>query len=372
MPDCCCMGAQLEPPSPAVSVSLSRSAPLICKGQHWASRTACQQHCWRQQPLYEKLNWGRVERIRAAPLERACALPCASPAWSCLAAPDGRRIAAETAATGLEALPHMAEIYPLGGEPACLAAPVHPCRKSDPVCLPALEFSHATQLAGRACLQQWATLLPACSSASVQLLQLYGNLNSTLLSGAGDRLGLTCSVTGEGLPVAELPYCGRPLLESLIRDLQVSLPGCFVCDNAMLAGLLLLPWQLQHAAVAAEALLLSSMAPHCHRAWPDSMLLAAGMAHCKPHGAVPPQLDPPFLQAREYLFFRLYGVQQVTPIVIMTSDAKGNHERVTEFMESCDWYGRGRKSFRSAPAGTLPCDAAFLCQQHNCRAVFST
>ena len=91
------------------------------------------------------------------------------------------------------------------------------------------------------------------------------------------------------------------------------------------------------------------------------MLLAAGMTHGDLHEACPPQLHPPSLQAREYLFFRLYGVQQVTPIVIMTSDAKGNHERVTEFMESCDWYGRGRKSFRLAPAGTLPCNAAFLC-----------
>ena len=79
---------------------------------------------------------------------------------------------------------------------------------------------------------------------------------------------------------------------------------------------------------------------------------AADTAHGKLHAAEPPQLHLPSLQAREYLFFRLYGVQQVTPIVIMTSDAKGNHERVTEFMESCDWYGRGRKSFRSAPAGT--------------------
>ena len=32
-----------------------------------------------------------------------------------LAGPDGRQLAAESAAAGLEALPHMAEIYPLGG-----------------------------------------------------------------------------------------------------------------------------------------------------------------------------------------------------------------------------------------------------------------
>jgi len=33
-----------------------------------------------------------------------------------LAGPNGRQLAAESAAAGLEALPHMAEIYPLGGQ----------------------------------------------------------------------------------------------------------------------------------------------------------------------------------------------------------------------------------------------------------------
>ncbi len=40
------------------------------------------------------------------------------------------------------------------------------------------------------------------------------------LGGAGDRLGLCCENTGESLPTAVLPYCGRSLLEALIRDLQ--------------------------------------------------------------------------------------------------------------------------------------------------------
>ena len=147
-----------------------------------------------------------------------------------LASPDGRRIAAETAATGLEALPHMAEIYPLGGEPRV------PCRlqcspagKSNPAsllpaCLPALELSHAAcSLHGLSVAMGSSPALPAA-----WLVHLYGNIDPTLLSGAGDRLGLTCSVTGEGLPVAVLPYCGRPLLESLIRDVQVSPPECLV------------------------------------------------------------------------------------------------------------------------------------------------
>ena len=41
------------------------------------------------------------------------------------------------------------------------------------------------------------------------------------LGGAGDRLGLKCEVSGDCLPTAMLCYCGRTLLEGLVRDLQV-------------------------------------------------------------------------------------------------------------------------------------------------------
>jgi hypothetical protein len=41
------------------------------------------------------------------------------------------------------------------------------------------------------------------------------------LGGSADRLGLIDPDTGECLPAAMLPYCGRTLLEGLIRDLQV-------------------------------------------------------------------------------------------------------------------------------------------------------
>lgn len=41
------------------------------------------------------------------------------------------------------------------------------------------------------------------------------------LGGSADRLGLVDPDTGECLPAAMLPYCGRTLLEGLVRDLQV-------------------------------------------------------------------------------------------------------------------------------------------------------
>ncbi|KAH1152880.1 hypothetical protein GLYMA_18G025500v4 [Glycine max] len=84
------------------------------------------------------------------------------------------------------------------------------------------------------------------------------------LGGSADRLGLVDPNTGECLPAAMLPYCGRTLLEGLIRDLQ----------------------------------------------------------------------------AREFLYFKLYGKQCITPVAIMTSSAKNNHKHVTSLCERLSWFGR--------------------------------
>lgn len=35
------------------------------------------------------------------------------------------------------------------------------------------------------------------------------------------------------------------------------------------------------------------------------------------------------LQAREYLYYKLHGQQLMTPVAVMTSDAKGNHRRIS-------------------------------------------
>ena len=52
------------------------------------------------------------------------------------------------------------------------------------------------------------------------------------------------------------------------------------------------------------------------------------------------------LQARENLYFKRYGVQHVTPIVIMTSHAKRNNEMVLKLLESYDWFGRSKQMFK--------------------------
>jgi hypothetical protein len=62
------------------------------------------------------------------------------------------------------------------------------------------------------------------------------------LGGAGDRLGLVDERSGECLPVAMLPYCGRTLLEGLIRDLQAShMPALHKLKHNTIAGSLSVP-----------------------------------------------------------------------------------------------------------------------------------
>ncbi|XP_010536381.1 PREDICTED: UTP--glucose-1-phosphate uridylyltransferase 3, chloroplastic-like [Tarenaya hassleriana] len=102
------------------------------------------------------------------------------------------------------------------------------------------------------------------------------------LGGAADRLGLVDPETGECLPAAMLNYCGRTLLEGLIRDLQ----------------------------------------------------------------------------AREFLYFKLYGEQCITPVAIMTSPAKNNHEHVTSLCKRFRWFGRGQSNFRVFEQPLVPAVSA--------------
>ncbi|PRQ59485.1 putative UTP--glucose-1-phosphate uridylyltransferase [Rosa chinensis] len=102
------------------------------------------------------------------------------------------------------------------------------------------------------------------------------------LGGSADRLGLVDPDTGECLPAAMLPYCGRTLLEGLIRDLQ----------------------------------------------------------------------------AREFLYFKIFGKQCITPVAIMTSAAKNNHEHITSLCEKLEWFKRGRSSFQLFEQPLVPAVSA--------------
>ena len=51
------------------------------------------------------------------------------------------------------------------------------------------------------------------------------------------------------------------------------------------------------------------------------------------------------LQAREYLYYKLYGKQICLPIAMMTSDEKNNHDHILAICERHAWFGRPRDSY---------------------------
>jgi hypothetical protein len=51
------------------------------------------------------------------------------------------------------------------------------------------------------------------------------------------------------------------------------------------------------------------------------------------------------LQAREYLSFKLFGKQHLTPIAIMTSIEKNNHVHILNICKNSQWFGRPPESF---------------------------
>lgn len=51
------------------------------------------------------------------------------------------------------------------------------------------------------------------------------------------------------------------------------------------------------------------------------------------------------LQAREYLYSKLFGKKITVPIAMMTSHEKNNHAHILEIMEKHDWFGRSKESF---------------------------
>ncbi|CAH8360429.1 unnamed protein product [Eruca vesicaria subsp. sativa] len=64
------------------------------------------------------------------------------------------------------------------------------------------------------------------------------------------------------------------------------------------------------------------------------------------------------LQAREFLYFKLYGKQCVTPVAIMTSAAKKNHEHVSSLCKRLKWFGRGESNFQLFEQPLVPAVSA--------------
>ena len=169
-----------------------------------------------------------------------------------LASPEQRGAAVKAVAMGLQALPHMAEIYPLGGRPGLASLSALPARGGG--MLVARMSCAATRQdvsmdlrlaclrsadAADAEVRHVVTCMPVKQVQTVPTARLHDcRISHRCGAGAGDRLGLKCDLTGECVPAAVLPYCGRTLLEGLVRDVQVraatkeyAFPGAVPCTR---------------------------------------------------------------------------------------------------------------------------------------------
>jgi hypothetical protein len=131
---------------------------------------------------------------------------------------------------------------------------IGPVRKQEFTKPPGIDLSKDVQAANH------------CTAQGLKCLSTMGELYP--IGGAGDRLGLIDEITGEALPAALLMFCGRSLIEGLIRDLQ----------------------------------------------------------------------------AREYLYYKIFGEQLQTPIALMTSLEKNNHQHLLDVFEKNRWFGRTKES----------------------------
>ena len=52
------------------------------------------------------------------------------------------------------------------------------------------------------------------------------------------------------------------------------------------------------------------------------------------------------LQSREYLHYKVYKSQFTTPVAVMTSEEKNNHQHILDICEEANWFGRPSESFK--------------------------
>ncbi|KAG0488767.1 hypothetical protein HPP92_007578 [Vanilla planifolia] len=71
------------------------------------------------------------------------------------------------------------------------------------------------------------------------------------------------------------------------------------------------------------------------------------------------------LEAREHLYFKVFGKQCTTPVAIMTSSVKNNHKHISALFEKHGWFGRGRQNFHLFEQPMVPVvsaeDGQWLC-----------
>ncbi|KAG6559560.1 UTP--glucose-1-phosphate uridylyltransferase [Candidatus Rhabdochlamydia oedothoracis] len=105
-----------------------------------------------------------------------------------------------------------------------------------------------------------------------------------------------------------------------------------------LQGLYALPYLAEIYPVGGAADRLQLMDPVTHASLPAAKLELCGRSLLE--GLIRD------LQAKEYLYFKLFGKQLTTPIAMMTSEEKDNHLHVLFICEQNKWFGRSQACFR--------------------------
>ena len=60
------------------------------------------------------------------------------------------------------------------------------------------------------------------------------------------------------------------------------------------------------------------------------------------------------LQAREYLYYQLFGEQIATPLALMTSKVNHNHDHIREICKKNGWFGRLEENFKFFTQPSIP------------------
>lgn len=119
--------------------------------------------------------------------------------------------------------------------------------------------------------------------------------------------------------------------------ISIALEDSSTCKY-ILEGLYALPYLAEIYPVGGAADRLQLMDPATHVSLPAAKLELCGRSLLE--GLIRD------LQAKEYLYFKLFGKQLTTPIAMMTSEEKNNHLHILSICEQNKWFGRSKTFFR--------------------------
>lgn len=108
--------------------------------------------------------------------------------------------------------------------------------------------------------------------------------------------------------------------------------------NYILQGIVSLPLMAEIYPVGGAADRLNFCDPHSKQPLPAARLIFNGCSLLE--GMVRD------VQAREYLYYKLFGEQVTTPIAMMTSSEKDNHRQIVSLCKERGWFGRPSQAFQ--------------------------